>query len=174
MVFTWLSYTGCSLWADWRLTRTTKAIGSLPSGAWTNGTARGLHGGWQEPGNSVEHPNLLQAGRQLRFCNRKIRAECDLGPGTNPERETMRLQPKPKQFQIQTAIDPSGAPDFAHAQRDAILLLLREAKLRGEGVDRAYLLFECRFTQCAARIFELERMGYVIRHETRPGQRYIT
>jgi hypothetical protein len=55
-----------------------------------------------------------------------------------------------------------------------ILTLLREAKLRGEGVDRAHLLSECRYTQCAARIFELEQQGYVIRHETRSGQRYVT
>ena len=67
-----------------------------------------------------------------------------------------------------------ATPHFPHAKRDTILALLREAKLRGEGVDRAHLLFECGYTQCAARIFELEQQGYMMRHETRPGQRYVT
>lgn len=67
-----------------------------------------------------------------------------------------------------------GAPDFAHAQRDEILRLLREAKDRGEGVDKVYLIYERHFSQAAARIFELEKMGYVIRHETRPGQKYVS
>ncbi len=69
---------------------------------------------------------------------------------------------------------PQGTPAHASAQRDVILQLLKAAKACGRGVDRAYLIFERHFTQCGTRIFELEQMGYVIRHETRPGQRYVT
>lgn len=67
-----------------------------------------------------------------------------------------------------------GTPGFAGAQRDDILRLLREAKLRGQGVSRADLIFEHRYTQCGTRIFELERLGYVIEHRSIPGQRFVT
>jgi len=65
-------------------------------------------------------------------------------------------------------------PAFAATQRSDILRLLREAKDRGQGVRKSDLVFEYRYTQAAARIWELERQGYVIRHETEPGQRLVT
>lgn len=65
-------------------------------------------------------------------------------------------------------------PAFADSQRDEILRLLREAKLRGEGVRRSDLIFAYRFTQCGARIHELERMGYRIENRQEQGQRYVT
>ena len=63
-------------------------------------------------------------------------------------------------------------PEFANDQCAKILQLLREAGLRG--VSKEFLVFECRYTQAAARVFELERRGYEIRHEQRPGDRYTT
>lgn len=65
-----------------------------------------------------------------------------------------------------------GAPSFAATQRDKILELLRQAGPRG--VSREDLIFRYRWTQAGARIFELEQMGFVIRHDSRPGQRFIT
>jgi hypothetical protein len=67
---------------------------------------------------------------------------------------------------------PRGRPAFAETQRDEILRLLREA---GPivGVSRATLIFERHMTQCGTRIFELQKMGYVIRSENRGG-RYPT
>ena len=65
-----------------------------------------------------------------------------------------------------------GAPGFAGDQRAEILRLLREAGHRG--VSKAVLIFDKRYTQAAARVFELERMGYQIRHESRDGERYVT
>jgi hypothetical protein len=65
-----------------------------------------------------------------------------------------------------------GAPAFAASQRDKILELLRQAGPRG--ISRSDLIFHHRMTQCGTRIFELEQMGYVIRHDSRPGQRYVT
>lgn len=59
-------------------------------------------------------------------------------------------------------------------QRDEILRLLREAKARGQGVNKAVLLFHLRYTQAAARIFELEKQGYVIEHRSIPGERFVT
>ena len=46
--------------------------------------------------------------------------------------------------------------------------------MHGEGVAKAYLIFGCCFTQAAARIFEPEKMGYVISREKKPGQKYVT
>jgi hypothetical protein len=60
------------------------------------------------------------------------------------------------------------------AQRDEILRLLREAKARGQGVNKAVLVFECRYTQCATRIFELEKQGFKIEHRSIPGERFVT
>ena len=65
-----------------------------------------------------------------------------------------------------------GRPDFAATQPDEILRLLREAGPRG--VSKAYLIFEKRFTQCGARVFELQQMGYAIRSEQRDGERFVT
>jgi hypothetical protein len=59
-------------------------------------------------------------------------------------------------------------------QRDEILRLLREAKARGQGVNKAVLLFQHRYTQAAARVFELEKQGYVIDHRAIPGERFVT
>jgi hypothetical protein len=69
---------------------------------------------------------------------------------------------------------PRGHPPFADTQRADILRLLREAKGRGDGVRRADLIFQYRYTQCGTRIFELEEQGYEVRHEIEPGQRYVT
>lgn len=66
----------------------------------------------------------------------------------------------------------NGAPDFAGDQRAEILRLLREAG--SSGVSKEFLIFSKHFTQCGARIFELERQGFNIRHESRPGERYVT
>jgi hypothetical protein len=57
-------------------------------------------------------------------------------------------------------------------QRGHILALLREAG--PVGVSKAFLIFEKRWTQCGARVFELEQAGYRIRHESREGSRYVT
>lgn len=67
---------------------------------------------------------------------------------------------------------PRGRPAFADDQRSKILDLLRRAGPRG--IRRDALIFEHRYTQCGTRIFELEQQGYVIRHESRPGERYVT
>lgn len=60
---------------------------------------------------------------------------------------------------------------FVDSQRDEILRMLRLAGT--EGVSRATLIFNNRYTQCGARIFELKRRGYVIRSEDR-GENYPT
>jgi len=65
-----------------------------------------------------------------------------------------------------------GEPAFAASQRDKILKLLRDAG--PVGVSREALIFEHRWTQAGTRIFELEQIGYVIRHDSRPGQRFVT
>jgi hypothetical protein len=67
---------------------------------------------------------------------------------------------------------PRGRPVFADDQRSKILDLLREAGPRG--VRRDSLIFEHRYTQCGTRIFELDQQGYIIRHESRPGEQYVT
>jgi hypothetical protein len=66
---------------------------------------------------------------------------------------------------------PDGAPAFARAQRDEILQLLRDAG--PDGVAKSFLLFEKHFSQAASRVFELEKLGYQIRHESREGSRYV-
>jgi hypothetical protein len=67
-----------------------------------------------------------------------------------------------------------GTSAFAGGQRETILRLLREAKLQGEGVRKADFVFQYEYTQVAARIFELEAMGYDIDHRSIPGQRLVT
>src|SRR6266850_2984881 len=67
-----------------------------------------------------------------------------------------------------------GVPAHASAQRDTVLRLLREAKARGQGLRRDDAIFAHRITQVGTRIFELEHMGYIIRHEQEPGARFIT
>lgn len=69
---------------------------------------------------------------------------------------------------------PIQVPSFADSQRSEILELLRAAKMRGEGVRRADLIFQYRFTQCGSRVFELEKEGFEIEHRQEPGQRYVT
>ena len=66
----------------------------------------------------------------------------------------------------------AGRPSFADSQEKTILDLLIEAK--SLGVSKKFLIFELGFTQCSARIHFLERRGYKIRHEMRPGDRYTT
>jgi hypothetical protein len=65
-----------------------------------------------------------------------------------------------------------GRPSFAGDQAAKILELLREAGARG--VSKELLIFQCGFTQCGARVFELEKRGFKILHEMRPGDRYVT
>jgi hypothetical protein len=65
-----------------------------------------------------------------------------------------------------------GRPAFAESQRAEILRLLREAG--PGGVARDFLIYTKHFTQCGARIFELQKMGYVICSKKRAGQRYVT
>lgn len=67
-----------------------------------------------------------------------------------------------------------GTPPHASAQRDIVLRLLREAKARGQGLRRDDAIFAHRITQVGTRIFELEKMGFIIRHEQEPGARFIT
>src|SRR5579859_7542891 len=64
-----------------------------------------------------------------------------------------------------------GRPTFAASQRDKILALLKQAG--SEGVRREDLIFQHRWTQAGTRIFELEQMGYKIRHESRSGERLV-
>lgn len=56
-------------------------------------------------------------------------------------------------------------------QADEILALLRAAGPRG--VSKVILVFEHRWTQAATRVHELESLGYVIRHDFRPGERFV-
>ena len=65
-----------------------------------------------------------------------------------------------------------GRPAFADDQRSKMLDLLRVAG--PQGVRRNALIFERRYTQFGTQIFELEQQGYVIRHESRSGERYVT
>ena len=64
-------------------------------------------------------------------------------------------------------------PQSKSHQRDHILRLLREAKLRGEGVRKADLLFGYHYTQCAARIWELEQQGFKIDHRSVPSEKFV-
>ena len=64
-----------------------------------------------------------------------------------------------------------GRPTLAASQRDKILALLKQAG--SEGVRREDLIFQYRWTQAGTRIFELEQMGYKIRHESRVGERLV-
>jgi hypothetical protein len=64
-----------------------------------------------------------------------------------------------------------GRPPCAASQRQEILRLLREAG--ATGVSRAEVIFTRHMTQCGTRIFELQKMGYIVRSENRGG-RYPT
>ena len=64
-----------------------------------------------------------------------------------------------------------GFRPFVASQRGEVLRLLREAGPRG--VSREEMIFRYHGTQCGTRIFELQKMGYVIRSEDRGG-RYPT
>jgi|SRR5215469_8895025 len=61
-----------------------------------------------------------------------------------------------------------GRRAFCDSQRDKILELLRAAG--AQGVSREELIFRYHWTQCGTRIFELQKMGYVIRSEDRGGR----
>jgi hypothetical protein len=67
-----------------------------------------------------------------------------------------------------------GTPAFAGGQRETILRLLREAKLRGDGVSNNDLRFQYRYSDAPTRIFELKAMGWGIESRWLPGQRYIS
>jgi hypothetical protein len=75
---------------------------------------------------------------------------------------------------IQIKSSRRGAPSHASEQRNDVLRLLREARVRGQGLRKEDAIFQYRITQVAARVHELERMGYVIRHELEPGARFVT
>jgi hypothetical protein len=62
-------------------------------------------------------------------------------------------------------------PPFAESQRAEILDMLRAAG--PNGVSKAELIFTKRMSQCGARIFELEKIGYKIAHTQREGERYV-
>jgi len=68
----------------------------------------------------------------------------------------------------------TGPPGHTSAQRNDVLRLLREAKARGQGLRRDDAIFQHRITQVGARVHELERMGYIIRHDLEPGARFVT
>jgi hypothetical protein len=63
---------------------------------------------------------------------------------------------------------PRGRPPFAETQCHEILRMLREAG--PSGASRDELFFKKHFTQCGARIFELEKKGFVILREDRGGR----
>jgi hypothetical protein len=67
---------------------------------------------------------------------------------------------------------PRHRPKFADGQATKILELLIQAGPRG--VSKSFLIFQRGYTQAGARIFELEKQGYRIRHEFRPGDSYVT
>lgn len=67
---------------------------------------------------------------------------------------------------------PRGQPAFAESQREAILDLLREAG--ADVVSHADLIFNHHYSQCGTRVFELQKIGYVIRSEMRDGDRHVT
>jgi len=67
---------------------------------------------------------------------------------------------------------PQGGSNFTFEQTTRSLQLLRDAGPRA--VPKRFLTFECRFTQCAARFHELEKRGFKVRNETRPGDRCVT
>ena len=71
-----------------------------------------------------------------------------------------RRYPKPK----------ANRPKFTGEQAGKILALLREAG--SKGVSKRHLIFDLHYTQAAARIHELEKIGFIIRHEKRPGDGY--
>jgi hypothetical protein len=64
-----------------------------------------------------------------------------------------------------------GAPVFAESQRSEILEMLRAAGPIGG--EKSELVFSKHWTQCAARIHELEQMGYKIALVQCPGDRLI-
>jgi hypothetical protein len=82
----------------------------------------------------------------------------------------MRMNPKRKSSSAQQI--SRGRPAFSDTQREEVLEMLRAAGQRG--ISRAVLIFDKHFTQCGTRIFELEKMGYVIRHDLEPGARFVT
>lgn len=64
-----------------------------------------------------------------------------------------------------------GSPSFAESQRSEILEMLRAAG--PAGVSKAELIFTKHMSQCGARVFELEGMGYKIAHVQRDGEKYV-
>jgi len=66
---------------------------------------------------------------------------------------------------------PKGRPVFADSQRKKILAILRQAG--SAGVPREDLFFRYRWTQAGTRIYELERMGFEIKHVSLVGERFV-
>jgi len=119
----------------------------------------------------VEHnrSTLARAGKNshrdigfIRGRARSVRATWQLRTATNiaSRGEAMRADRTRR-----------GRPTFAANQREKILELLRASGPRG--VSREELIFRYRWTQCGTRIFELQKMGFVIRSDDRGG-RYPT
>ena len=70
-----------------------------------------------------------------------------------------------------TPLRKTQRPAFADSQGQQILALLREAGPRG--VRKEDLLYTHRWSQTAARICELEERGCKIRHDFRPGEKFV-
>jgi hypothetical protein len=84
--------------------------------------------------------------------------------------ESNASQPPKKSEQLQRTPDHS-IPAFAGGQREAILKMLRAAG--AQGVSKEILLYEKHWSQAAARIFELERLGYRISHVLLASEKYV-
>jgi hypothetical protein len=64
-----------------------------------------------------------------------------------------------------------GIPPFTESQRAGILEMLRAAG--PAGVSKETFLFEKRWSQAAARVWELEQQGFQIAHLQRDGETYV-
>ena len=84
-----------------------------------------------------------------------------------------------KQFTPQSKSRSYGniSAEQVDTQAKEVERLLREAHARGQGVNRAFFLFELRYTQVGARIDEINkhiaREGLKIRSRKVAGQRYV-
>jgi len=72
---------------------------------------------------------------------------------------------------MNTAKPKAALPPFAESQRAGILEMLRAAGTAG--VSKETLLFEKRWSQAAARVWELEQQGFQIAHLQRDSETYV-
>lgn len=68
----------------------------------------------------------------------------------------------------------AGPPFSAKSQRERILVALREAARRGEGVSSTTLLYSFHIRQFPTRIFELKAQGFVIESHQHSETRLVT